>query len=130
MGKGLTGSRSLYRKPCPGMQGRQSKANLTAGNSRKKSRFAEARLSEEPGAIIPHAGICAGGGWVTALPTATATNNLRFTYETTKRNHVNSHQSRRRNWMGWFSPGPRYCQIQRNDSCICGITHSCRAYSG
>jgi len=33
---------------------------------------AEARLSEEPGARKPHAGIRAGGGWATALPTATA----------------------------------------------------------
>ena len=32
----------------------------------------EASIFEEPGAIIPHAGICAGGGRVTALPTATA----------------------------------------------------------
>jgi len=32
---------------------------------------AEASISEEPGAIIPHAGIRAGGGRVTALPTAT-----------------------------------------------------------
>ena len=33
---------------------------------------AEASISEEPCAIIPHAGICAGRGWVTALSTATA----------------------------------------------------------
>jgi hypothetical protein len=30
-----------------------------------------AGTGEEPGAVVPHAGICAGGGWVTALPTAT-----------------------------------------------------------
>jgi predicted kinase len=53
------------------MQGRDNWANLTAGNSRWCN-IAEARLSEEPGAKNPHAGICAGGGWVTALPTATA----------------------------------------------------------
>ena len=29
-------------------------------------------ISEELGAIVPHAGICARGGWVTALSTATA----------------------------------------------------------
>jgi hypothetical protein len=33
--------------------------------------FAEARLSEEPGAGKPHAGIYAGRGRATALPTAT-----------------------------------------------------------
>ena len=70
MGKGLTGSCSLHRKPSPDTQGRESWANLTAGNSRRCS-IAEARLSEEPGAKNPHAGIRAGGGWVTALPTAT-----------------------------------------------------------
>ena len=32
---------------------------------------AEASLSEEPSAVIPHAGIRAGEGRVTALPTAT-----------------------------------------------------------
>jgi len=34
-------------------------------------RIAEASLSEEPSAVIPHAGIRAGGGRATALPTAT-----------------------------------------------------------
>ncbi len=33
---------------------------------------AEASISEEPCAIISHAGIRAGRGWVTALSTATA----------------------------------------------------------
>ena len=33
---------------------------------------AEASLSEEPGAVISHAGIRAGEGRATALPTATA----------------------------------------------------------
>ena len=37
---------------------------------------AEASISEEPGAIIPLAGIRAGGGRVTALLTATAANTL------------------------------------------------------
>ena len=35
-------------------------------------RNAEASISEEPGAGKSHAGICAGGGRVTALSTATA----------------------------------------------------------
>ena len=55
------------------MQGRKSKANLNVGNS-KRPRVggrAEASISEEPGAVVPHAGICAGGGRVTALSTAT-----------------------------------------------------------
>ena len=37
-----------------------------------ESGHAEASISEEPGAVVPHAGICAGGGRVTALSTATA----------------------------------------------------------
>ena len=79
MGKGLTGSRSPQRKPCPDMQGRVSKANLPVGNSKDKLMLsAEARLSEEPGAVVPHAGICAGGGRVTALPTATAVYIFKF----------------------------------------------------
>ena len=50
-----------------------NKANLTAGNSNGASNeaFAEARLSEEPSAGKPHAGICAGRGRETALSTAT-----------------------------------------------------------
>ena len=57
------------------MQGRTNGANLTAGNKRLVARIGyhtEASISEEPGAVVPHAGICAGGGRVTALPTATA----------------------------------------------------------
>jgi len=55
MGKGRTGSRSLQRKPCPDMEGRINKANLTAGNSDDASGevFAEARLPEEPGGGKP-----------------------------------------------------------------------------
>lgn len=33
MGKGLTGSHNPQTKPCPDMQGRDNKANLTAGDS-------------------------------------------------------------------------------------------------
>jgi hypothetical protein len=44
-------------------------ANLKADNS---SSVAEASIPEEPGAVIPHAGIRAGRGWVTASSTATA----------------------------------------------------------
>jgi len=56
------------------MQGRENKANLTVGNSKRPrgGGRAEASISEEPGAVVPHAGICAGGGRVTALSTATA----------------------------------------------------------
>lgn len=38
----------------------------------KLKAFTEASISEKPGAVVPHAGICAGGGRVTALPTANA----------------------------------------------------------
>ena len=63
MGKGLTEVCSLQRKHCPDMQDRNHNANLTAGNSKVRNVFliAEASISEEPGAVIPHAGICAGG---------------------------------------------------------------------
>ena len=53
-------------------------ANLckpNCGNQAVGSRIgyhAETSISEEPRTIIPHAGICAGRGWVTALSTATA----------------------------------------------------------
>ena len=60
------------------MKGRKSKANLNVGNS-KRPRVggrAEASISEEPGAVVPHAGICAGGGRVTALSTATASKEM------------------------------------------------------
>jgi len=42
-------------------------ANLTAGNSKEGKKkiikllsFTEASISEEPSAVVPHAGICAG----------------------------------------------------------------------
>jgi len=38
-------------------------ANLTAGNSKEGNTnlsFTEASISEEPSAVVPHAGICAG----------------------------------------------------------------------
>jgi hypothetical protein len=53
------------------MKGRINKANLTAGNSEGASEeaFAEARLSEEPGAGKPHAGIRGGAaGKLAVLP--------------------------------------------------------------
>jgi len=50
-------------------------ANLPAGNSKEGNTnlsFTEASISEEPGAVVPHAGICAGGGSrVTGCPTVT-----------------------------------------------------------
>ena len=60
------------------MQGRGNKVNLTVGNSKRPrgGGRAEASISEEPGAVVPHAGICAGGGRVTALSTATAAMEL------------------------------------------------------
>jgi hypothetical protein len=38
--------------------------------------IAEARLAEEPGAVVPYAGICAGGGQLTALSTAMAAGQI------------------------------------------------------
>ena len=44
------------------MQDRVSDANLTAGDSKEVRSYAEASITEEPGAIVSHAGICAGAG--------------------------------------------------------------------
>ena len=49
-------------------------ANLPAGNSKEGKTnvsFTEASISEEPSAVVPHAGICAGGSRVTGCPTVT-----------------------------------------------------------
>jgi hypothetical protein len=63
VGKGLTEMRSPQREHCPNMLDRNYNANLTAGDSEVRRTFliAEASISEEPGAVIPLAGICAGG---------------------------------------------------------------------
>jgi len=55
------------------MKGHQNRCKPQAGNSDRlpKGSHAEASISEEPGAAIPHAGIRAGAGRVTALSTAT-----------------------------------------------------------
>jgi hypothetical protein len=74
VGKELTRIRNSQRKHKSDMQGRINCANLTAGNKQLVTKWViatEASIFEEPGAIIPHAGICAGGGRVTALSTAT-----------------------------------------------------------
>ena len=61
-GKGVTVGRSPHRKRVPAMQGRRPHANLPEGNSPLPvTGIAAARLTEEPGAGKPHAGICAGG---------------------------------------------------------------------
>jgi len=55
--------RSLQRKHLPGKQDWITDANLTAGNSKEGNTnlsFTEASISEEPSAVVPHAGICAG----------------------------------------------------------------------
>ena len=55
--------RSLQRKHLPGKQDWITNANLTAGNSKEGNTnlsFTEASISEEPSAVVPHAGICAG----------------------------------------------------------------------
>jgi hypothetical protein len=69
MGKGLTGIRNPDRKHLLNLPVQRISANL---NWEIASLVAEASVPEEPGAKILHAGICAGGGWVTTLPTATA----------------------------------------------------------
>ena len=68
-GKGLTGSRSPQREHQTGQGGPGGVSTSLRGIAVED---AEARLSEEPGARKPHAGICAGGRGVTPFPTATA----------------------------------------------------------
>jgi len=55
------------------MKVRENKANLNVGRSKGPGvgGRTEASISEELGAVVPHAGLCAGGGRVTALSTAT-----------------------------------------------------------
>ncbi len=69
MGKELTEIRSLHRKHPLNMQVQTLDANL---KQRTVIGLRKASISEEPGAVVPHAGICAGRGRVTALSTATA----------------------------------------------------------
>ena len=62
LGSGVTVGRSPHRKLGPDMQGRNPQANLPEGDSTLPATgIAAARLTEEPGAGILHAGICAGG---------------------------------------------------------------------
>jgi hypothetical protein len=75
MGKGLTSSHSPQRKPCPAMQSRINKANLSAGDRLGATMCGELRkrgcLKSPVRYLRPHAGIRAGRGQVTALSTAT-----------------------------------------------------------
>ena len=74
MGKELTGIRNSQRKHSSDFGPNE----LCQPNCVKQaigSHFGyhtEASISEKPGAVVPHAGICAGGGRETALPTAMA----------------------------------------------------------
>ena len=61
-GKGVTVGRSPHRQLGPDMQGRRTQATLPEAYSPLPvSGMAAARLTAEPGAEKPHAGICAGG---------------------------------------------------------------------
>jgi len=61
VGKGVTVGRSPHRTRVPDMQGRNPQANLPEEDSTLPGTgIAEASLTEEPGAVVPHAGICAG----------------------------------------------------------------------
>ncbi len=62
VGKGVTVGRSPHRQLVPDMQGQSPQANLPEEYSLLPViGIEEARLTEEPGAEKPHAGICAGG---------------------------------------------------------------------
>ena len=55
--------RSLQRKHLPDCWTGGTNANLPAGNSQEGNTnlsFTEASISEEPSAVVSHAGICAG----------------------------------------------------------------------
>jgi hypothetical protein len=56
MGKGLTNIRSPQRKHYPDCRIGGNNANLSAGNSKKNT---EASIFEEPGEVVPHAGVLA-----------------------------------------------------------------------
>src|SRR2546423_15474196 len=61
VGKGVTVGGSPHRKLVPDMQGRSPQANLPEEYSLLPViGSAAARLTEEPGAVVPHAGIGAG----------------------------------------------------------------------
>ncbi len=61
MGKGSAGLHAV-KETSPGHERPVPEANLTAGST-------GASNSEEPGAVIPHAGICAGAaGQLAVLP--------------------------------------------------------------
>jgi len=63
MRKGLTEYVACKGNICRASRIGGTNANLTAGNSKEgniKLSFTEASISEEPSAVVPHAGICAG----------------------------------------------------------------------
>jgi hypothetical protein len=64
MGKGSAGLRSLQRKLHPDMKSRSLKQTslraIAKGAAVCCSFLCDASNSEEPGAVVPHAGICAG----------------------------------------------------------------------
>jgi hypothetical protein len=82
MGKGLTGIRNSQRKHSSDF-GPNKLCQPNCGKQAIGSRsgyHTEASISEKPGAIVPHAGICAGGERVTALPTAMAVTSKKDSY--------------------------------------------------
>jgi len=63
MRKGLTEYVACKGNICRASRTGVTNANLTAGNSKEGNTnvsFTEASISEEPSAVISHAGICAG----------------------------------------------------------------------
>jgi len=63
MRKGLTEYVACKGNICRASRTGGTNANLPAGNSKEGNTnlsFTEASISEEPSAVVPHAGICAG----------------------------------------------------------------------
>ena len=85
MGKGSAGLRSLQRKLHPDLKGRALKPTSLRAIARGAATavcccsMCDASNSEEPGAVVPHAGICAGAaGRLAVLPRCAPSEAWRF----------------------------------------------------
>jgi cation transport ATPase len=79
---------------------------------------AEASISEEPGAVVPHAGIRAGGGRVTALSTATA---ARSTKDRKNMATQGSSLLRMKHYTKLISPFSKKMSVVAGGTILCGM---------
>ena len=68
MGKGAAELRSPQRKQMMDKKDRQTLQTSLRGIANRVITECKASSSEEPGAVVPHAGICAGGHPVMGVP--------------------------------------------------------------